>query len=173
MGKLFTLTDDVRLIAQNAIDDLIDQLGKDCRLIYPPDWQQCANCIYDSIGEKSSNIWITGGPIPFDAGSTCPMCGGVGRRAIEKTANIRMLVQAEPSKWWVKPPFNVQVPTGMIQTKGYMSDVPRLLQSRKMIFQTDIEGIMRMRYELVGEPIDQGNIIQGRYFVALWQRVPG
>ena len=45
MAKLFSLSTDVKTIAQNAIDDLIDQLGKDCLLQFPPIQEYCVNCI--------------------------------------------------------------------------------------------------------------------------------
>jgi intein/homing endonuclease len=130
------------------------------------------NCVYDPIGEKSSNTWITGGPIPFDAGAICPMCNGGGKLAVENTFVVTMIVRINPSKWWVKPPFGVQIPDGMIQTKGYYTDAPRILQSRKMVLQTATEGILRQKYELAGEPIDASNLVQGRYIVCLWNRVP-
>ena len=35
-----------------------------------------------------------------------------------------------------------------------------------MIFQLDVQGLVKYTYELSGEPIDQGNIVQGKYWVA-------
>jgi len=52
-----------------------------------------------------------------------------------------------------------------------MSDLPDVLQARKMIVQISLEPMVRFTYELFGEPIDQGNIVQNRYWVALWNRV--
>ena len=92
MGKLFTLSDDVKKIAQDAIDDLIDQLGKDCLLVYPPLPSACVNCVIDPIGNKSSNHWTSGGPMPFPNGSICPLCDGRGYHFSEITIPIKLLI---------------------------------------------------------------------------------
>jgi hypothetical protein len=42
-----------------------------------------------------------------------------------------------------------------------------------MIMDTPVEGIRQYIYELHGEPIFPGNIIQGRYFFAIWKRIGG
>jgi hypothetical protein len=170
MGKVFTLTADIRQIAQDAIDDLLDQLGKACRLYYPPRLVPCGNCIYDPIGHKSSNRWIDGGPVPFGAGSVCPLCSGEGRCAQEVTETITMLVASAPAHFWVKGPAGVEVPAGTIQTKAYLKDLPKILMARSMVLQPELEAIIRWRYALDGEPVDAGNIIQGRYVICQWKR---
>lgn len=171
MGKLFTLSDDVKSIAQDAIDDLIDQLGKDCLLVYPHLPSPCANCVFDPIGNKSSNHWNAGGPIPFPNGSVCPLCDGNGLHFEEINKPIKLLISNSPSQFFVKMPANIIVPAGSIQTKGYIKDLPDVLQSRKLIMQVSLEPMIRYTYDLDGEPIDQGNIVQNRYWVALWNRV--
>lgn len=171
MAKLFTLSADVKKIAQDAIDDLIDQLGKDCLLMYPPLPEACVNCELDPIGNKSSNHWTNGGPIPFPNGSICPLCNGSGYHFKETSKSIKLLIGNSPSEWFVKLPAGLQVPAGTIQTKGYVSDLPDVLQCRKMVVQVSLEPMIRYTYELYGEPIDQGNIVQNRYWVALWNRV--
>lgn len=171
MPKIFTISSDIKQIAQNAIDDLIDQLGKDCLLVYPPLPESCVNCIIDPIGNKSSNHWTNGGPMPFPNGSICPLCNGSGYHFEETTKPIKLLISNDPSQWFVKMPAGLQVPGGTIQTKGYVSDLPDVLQARKIIVQVSLEPMIRFTYELAGEPIDQGNIIQNRYWVAMWNRV--
>ena len=89
MGQLFSLDPDTRLVIQAALDDLIDEFGKDCLLVYPPRMVACANCL-PGIGGQPSNRWKHGGPIPFAAGSACPLCGGNGRRAEEVTEEIHL-----------------------------------------------------------------------------------
>lgn len=170
MGTVFTLTDDIKAVVTAGLDDLMTELGKNCTLVYPPKYAACVNCVFDPIGNKSSNRWVTGGPVPFPEGSICPFCGGNGKRADEVTVTIKMLVRAESSQFWVKAPAGFQVPTGSIQTKGFLTDVQKVLTAREMIVQPELQTIIRYRYTLVGEPLDVGNIIQGRYFVALWQR---
>lgn len=172
MGKLFTLSDDIKKIAQDGIDDLIDQLGKDCRLLYPSVQEDCPNCIYDPIANRSTGRYQTGGPQPFPQGTICPVCRGVGKLVSDTSEIIRMLCQWNPKNYELLA-GNIQVPNSVVQTKGYLSDMPKVLKARKMVLETSIEGYQRYTFELWGEPIDQGNIIQGRYFVALWRRVAG
>lgn len=173
MAKIFTLSDDIKLIAEYAIDDLIDQLGKTCQLIYAPTPSPCPNCVFDPIGNKSSNTWINGGPIPFENGSDCPSCNGQGLHFTSLTKSVKLLIANSPKDFFQRLPANVQLPSGSIQTKGYMRDLPDVLQTRKMVVQLDIQGLIRYTYELAGEPIDQGNIVQGKYWVANWSRVGG
>lgn len=179
MPDLFTLTNDVKAITANAIDSLINQLGKACKLIYPPKMVPCGNCIADNVGMKSSNRWLSGGPLPFPDGSLCPLCNGKGFEAQEISESIKLLVTWNPKKFdypllQEKPGVQlVEVPAGTIQTKGFLSDMPRILQSRQLIVQTDIEGMNRYRFFLWGEPVDVSNIVQARYCVALWSRNGG
>jgi RNA polymerase subunit RPABC4/transcription elongation factor Spt4 len=169
MGKIFTLTDDIKQIASDAIDDLIDQLGKDCRLIYPDKVSDCPNCIFNPVTQKSSNKYQSGGPFPFQDGTICPVCHGNGRLQSEQTETIKMLCSWNPRQWIILP-GNINVPNSMVQTKGYLTDLPKVLRSRKMVLQIPIEPYNKYQFELQGEPIDQGNIIQGRYFIAVWKR---
>ena len=171
MPKIFNISADIKKIAQDAIDDLIDQLGKDCELVYPPIPETCVNCELDPIGNKSSNHWTNGGPMPFPNGSICPMCNGEGLHFKEITRSIKLLIANSPSEWFVKMPAGLQVPAGTIQTKGYIKDLPDVLKTRKLIVQLSLEPMVRFTYELAGEPIDQGNIVQNRYWVAVWNRI--
>lgn len=169
MGNIFTLTEDIKKIARDSIDDLINQLGKDCRLVYPPVMTPCGNCVYDAIGQKSSNRYLHGGPIPFSFG-TCPMCNGAGFRAENSTEIIKMLCTIEPKNWFI-PVANVRIPDCDLQTKGYLSQVTKVLQCTEMIIQPQIEASLRQKFKLASAPTDVGNIIQGRYFVAMWTRI--
>lgn len=170
MGRIFTLTEDIRQIAKDAIDDLIDQLGKNCRLIYPSVETDCPNCIYDPTTNRSSGRYQAAGPRPFPNGTICPVCRGAGKLSADSSEVIKMLCQWNPRNYQ-QLPGNIQVPNSVLQTKGYLTDMPKVMRSRKMVLEIDIEQYNRFTFELWGEPIDQGNIIQGRYFIALWKRV--
>lgn len=171
MGTIFTLTQDIRNITQAALDDLLNELGKTCTLIYPPIMENCVNCVFDSIGNKSANRWMNGGPFPFPEGGICPSCGGSGLRAEEYSEDILMSVISQPSKFWVKPPANVQIPAGTIQTKGFLTDLEKVQRARKMILQPEISHLVKYTYVLRGEPVDISNIVPGRYFYCMWERV--
>ncbi len=173
MGTIFTLDAALKATITTALDDLITELGKDCRLVYPPRWNACVNCVYDPVGNKSSNHWLSGGPLPFSNGSTCPLCDGVGRRAEEITEDTKFLCAWEPRKFFYPiKSLDIRAPFSIVQTKGYISpDLPKVLRAEHMVFQTGIEGVLRKKYKLMGQPGDQSNIIQGRYFVATWEQM--
>lgn len=181
MAKIFTLSEDIKQIARDAIDDLIDQLGKNCRLYYPPRFVPCNNCLPETIGQLPSCRWIDGGPIYFPEGSVCPLCHGEGQRAEQLTEDVVMLLAMTPREFFLrgpseflkKVPANIEVADNIIQSKGYLRDLPKILRSREMVVQPELEAMIRWRYVLAGEPVDVGNIIQGRYFVANWRRVGG
>lgn len=171
MGKIFTLSDDIRAIAQDAIDDLIDQLGKDCKLVYPSNAERCPNCVYDLEAHRSTNVYKPGGPIPFDSGA-CPVCDGIGTITTPASESIRFLCQWNPRDWFIAP-GNIRIPEGYMQIKGYLKDMQKVLRAEYIVIQTPIANVREYRYKLDSEPIDQGNIIQGRYFIALLKRYTG
>lgn len=172
MGTIFTLDSQIKSVIQDALDDLITELGKDCKLVYPPKWSECLNCItpYDPIGQKPSCFYRQGGPVPFGDG-ICPVCNGAGKQSSEVSEVLKFLCEWNPQKF-IRPVsnLNIQIPYSLVQTKGYLTDLPKVLQADHLIFQVPIEGLMRKRYRLASEPGDPSNIIQNRYFVALWQR---
>jgi hypothetical protein len=172
MGKLFTLDEGTKQVVQDALDDLITEFGKRCRVVYPPRWAACANCVSDPVGKKSANRWRTGGPLPFPSGSVCPLCNGAGgHHAEELSEEVLLLCAWEPKNFWYPAPgLDVRVPGGALQTKGFLSDMPKITRCDHLVFQLPVEPYAHYRYRLVGEPGDRSNIIQNRYFIANWQR---
>jgi hypothetical protein len=171
MGTLFSLGA-VKPTVRQALDDLITELGKACRLVYPPRWVPCGDCIFDAVGNKSSNIWRTGGPVPFGAGTTCPLCNGAGKSSQEVSEVVTMLCAWDPRDFYVPVPrLDLRVPNGFIQTKGYLTDAPKMSRADHAIFELPLENSLRQTFKLAGEPVDVSNIIQGRYCVATWKRV--
>jgi hypothetical protein len=170
MGKLFSLDADTKSVIQDALDDLITEFGKDCRLVYPPRMRACSNC--PRVGGQPTSIWRTGEPQPFTA-SVCPLCGGTGKIADEKTETIHLSLQWDPKKFWrpLAAEINLRLPFSVCQTKGYLTDLPKLKMCDHVILQTPVEGIVRKKFKLLGEPGDPSNIIQNRYCVATWEQV--
>lgn len=173
MGVLFTLTLPIKSIIQQALDDLITELGKNVRLVYPAKWVSCVNCVYDNIGHKSSNYYKSGGPLQFPNGGICPLCNGKGKIEQEVTETIRMLCSFDPKDFYRPvPQVDVRLPYGSrIQTKCYLSDLPKIMRADHAVFETDIESVLRQTYKLASEPADVSNIVQGRYVVADWSRI--
>ncbi len=170
MGKIFDIDAATRATITDALDDIISVFGKKCRLVYPARWVACANCLPDPVGKKSSNVWRTGGPVPFSAGSICPQCQGKGQRAEEVSEEILLKIEWDPKKFW-RPISNANVrsPASFCQTKGYVSDYPRLKRAEFLFIQLPIEPYVHVRMSLAGEPISPGNIVQDRYLIADWE----
>lgn len=172
MGTLFTLTPGVKGIITTALDDLITELGKDCVLIYPSRWTSCVNCIFDPAANASANRYRPGGPIPFLDGTLCPVCAGKGKAEQEVSETIRMLCAWQPKDFYLPiSESDLRVPGGLIQTKFYLKDRPKVVRADHCVFESAIEPSVRMTYRLDGDPADVSNIIQGRYCVATWRRV--
>jgi len=173
MGTIFTLSPSIKAIVATALDDLITELGKQVRLVYPARWVSCSNCQYDQIGHKSSNYYKSGGPLPFPNATVCPMCNGNGKIEEENSEVVQMLCQWDPKDFYRPvPQVDIRLPFGSrIQTKGYLSDLPKILKADHAVFEIPIEPIVRYTYQLASEPADVSNIIQGRYVVADWYRI--
>ncbi len=178
MGKIFSLDDSIKATIQDALDDLLVNgaeggLGKTCLLVYPPRYIRCENCVLDPNSGRSVGRWRHGGPMPFSA-SRCPMCQGEGRKAEEVSEEMTLLCNWDARKF-VTPIPNVQLraPYSLVETKGYLKDLPKLIKCDHMVFQIPVSPIVRQRFKLVGEPSDRSNIIQARYFVAVWERFNG
>jgi hypothetical protein len=169
VGTIFTLTDDIREIAQNCLDDLLEELGKECRLVFPPRLTECVNCLTRLDGQSAA-VYRPGGPQPFSDGDLCPVCLGQGFTSEEVTEAVKMLVQWAPEKFWVRLPPQLQLPAGSVQTKTYITNLPKIQQARRMVLQTPAEPYTRFLFRLEGEPVDVSNIIQGRYCVSTWAR---
>lgn len=169
MGELFNLTDSIRQTMRAGFNDLLDFLGRNCLLYYPPIQESCNNCIYDPIGNKSSNKWLQGGPQPFDFG-LCPVCGGAGTRAISQTETIKMQFNFNAAQWKKMPIPQIQIVDGLVLSKGLIEDFPKICNSIYMDAALDLNGLVTLRYELYGKPIDVYSITQGNFFVTFWKR---
>lgn len=172
MGLLFTVDNEIKSIIQDGLDDFITELGKTCRLVYPSTkWESCDNCVYDPIGQKSSNRWRTGGPISFPNGTACPQCNGQGRRSVVFYDDIKFLCELNPKNFVVPiPSLNIRVPNSLLQTKGFITDVAKVQKCDHLLFDIDNEYLGSRVYKLNSEPGDKSNIIQSRYFVCTWER---
>jgi hypothetical protein len=163
MGTLFTLTPAIKSVTQQALEDLITELGKNCKLFYPPTQETCG-C--------AGNVWLTGGPAPPGDVTTCPLCGGSGFRAKEVSETLKMGVAVHPKDFWKKPPPNIQIPDGTIQTKGYLTDLPKLRAAERMQLQPELDAVARWMYVRDDDPVDVSNIVQGVFVVLQWKRAP-
>ncbi len=157
---------DIIADAIESFDYVLDEKGKTCRLFYEGEWEACA-CAADDIGNKPHNHNTDGGPIPIH--SVCHLCGDTGQRVKEVYDDIKMTIDWTPKQY--KYSGNVRIPDGAIVSRGYLSDMPKVLNCIKMqIMDTDIAVYRNYLFKLYGEPSDRFGFIPGRYFIAVWSR---
>ncbi|NDA29456.1 MAG: hypothetical protein EBZ12_03250, partial [Alphaproteobacteria bacterium] len=95
-----------------------------------------------------------------------------GTKTIKETevlTDIKLKVYWD-AKQWVGITDNIKLPNGDIQTIGFMSDLPKVLNAKQLIVHKDIKEYKEMRFERVGEHIPLG-LRQNRYFACFWKRV--
>jgi hypothetical protein len=157
--------------------DMLEQHGKACRLHYLPKMVDCAECSGRvAIGKQTKNVWKHGGPSPMSA-NVCSSCGGNGKRAQEVTENIKLVVDFNSKENWFgynkalpKNP-TVTLPYGIIQTRGYIYDLPKVLKCVEMELQLPLQGIVYARYKLLNSPTDYYGVVQDKFFVGTWERI--
>lgn len=96
----------------------------------------------------------------------------VGTKTIKETevlTDIKLKVYWD-AKQWVGVTDNIKLPGGDIQTIGFMSDLPKVLNAKQLIVHKGIKEYKEMRFERVGEHIPLG-LRQNRYFACFWKRV--
>lgn len=170
MADLFTITQDIRDLAQGAIDSMINQLGKPCKLVYEPTKTPCTNCYLDTTTNMSSGHYNGTGPTPFTRGK-CPVCSGVGYLPdeVEHFDVVTMTVIWKPKLYKYFAP-NASVPDSLIILKGYVTDLPKVLQAQYVIPDYENQIYQSSRYVKYEAPLPQGSIVKNRYFRSFWQR---
>jgi len=169
MGKIFTLTSDLISLAKDAFDDLINQLGKTCALVYPPKFTDCPNCILDSSG-RSTNRYQSGGPIPFTDG-ICPYCHGQGKFEQTTEESITLLCEWNPKNFkFPIPNADIRRPQSLLQTKGFIKDYRKIQRADHLIYQSDLQELSRKKFKLLSDGGDVSNIVQAEYFIATWEQ---
>lgn len=90
-------------------------------------------------------------------------------REIETLTDIKLKVYWD-QKNWVNVGGNMVIPDGSIQTIGFMTDLPKVLQAKALLVHKDIKDYKELRFERMGEHIPMG-LRQNRYFGCMWKRV--
>ncbi len=172
MGILFTLTPDVIQIAKDGISDLINQLGKVCQLVYPPNFVPC-QCGQIPNSVQSNNIWTSGSPTFLPDDTSCPLCIDTGQIANQVTTNVVLLCEWSERSWYKPLPKEIDMGASTLQTKGFVIDAEAVQQSREMVLQPSLSTVNTYRFKLNSEIIFPGNIVQGAFFYCLWRRAGG
>jgi len=153
-------------------DELIDgDIGVTCTLTYPSKQSECTNCIYDRNTERSSNIYKTGGPEPFENYQTCPICQGRGRLELPQTEQIRLRVYYEDSEWR-KVGVKAASPDTIAVVIGYMLDLPKLEKANTLLLNDELAETRNYLCARNGEARPHG-FRENRYFIQELKRTGG
>jgi hypothetical protein len=90
-------------------------------------------------------------------------------REVETLTDIKLKVYWD-QKSWIGVANDIVVPDGTIQTIGFMTDLPKVLQAKALIVHKDIKDYKELRFERMGEHIPMG-LKQNRYFGCMWKRI--
>ena len=152
------INNEFKSIFNNAISALLEDgaLTVTCTLEYGiTKYENCANCLYDPIGQKSSNRFQNGGPVPFPFGSVCPLCNGNGKKPITSSEDVNLAVIFEP-KQFLEITTPVNTADGYIQTLAKKDMTPKLQRAKEIIVSTDVSNFFSHRYQRVSEPLPIG-----------------
>ena len=86
------INSDFKQLFTDALSALFydDALTLPCTIYYgTTKYEDCSNCVYDPIGQKSSNKFQDGGPVPFPFGNICPVSQS---RSLFYSSNIYKLL---------------------------------------------------------------------------------
>ena len=165
------INNEFKSIFNNAISALLEDgaLTVTCTLEYGiTKYENCANCLYDPIGQKSSNRFQNGGPVPFPFGSVCPLCNGNGKKPVTSSENVNLAVIFEPRQF-LEMSTPVNTADGYIQTLATISMTPKLRRAKDIIVATDISGFFTHRYHRVSEPLPIG-LGNNEFVICTWRR---
>jgi hypothetical protein len=159
---------------QSALDQVTNLEARACTLYFPPVPIPIsgAQSFNPPVGtDITNNTWAAGMPMPLNSQQNFnPYSDGQNIAQIEPTGTIAMVIYPNPNRFNDVFPLGERKEEGMIITRGYVSDIPKILNCTRM--ETFIEaGTTHYKYKLDGEPVMMGTLIPTRYFYALWQRL--
>jgi hypothetical protein len=173
------ITSGMKDLHKNMIDALLedDALTRPCQLIYgDTKFTLCPNCLYDPKLKRSSNRYQAGGPVPFPSGQLCPYCRGIGMMPDEQTETLYMAVLWNYKDWF--PMGNTSSPVGntphfgwgKVQTMSkFDATYSKLVRTKEIIVDTDIEATTRERFVREGAPFPCG-FGASNYVFTMWAK---
>ena len=168
----FDIPSEVLDIHEWVADEFIDgELGSTCTLVFPAKREECDNCIYDPHTGRSSNVYKSGGPIPFALHGTCPRCQGRGTLELPSTDTMRLRTYWEPSAWR-EIGIKVGDPTGRCVVIGYMEELAKFERANTVLLNDDTKNIRNFHAARDGEAQPWG-FRRNRYFTQIMQRTGG
>jgi hypothetical protein len=145
-----------------GIDYTIERFGVMCQLVSIDKLEETTKNPHNNIPDKNSiNAHRIRGT-EYDRGNKTI-------REIETVTSIKLKVYWD-SKSWINVAGSIQIPDNSIQTIGYMSDLPKILQAKSLIVHEGIKEYKEIKFQRAGEHIAMG-FGQNRYFACFWSRI--
>ena len=155
-------------IYEDAINQLIIDLGYVITLYLSPSEQDCPNCLIGPDG-RSNGIYDSSNPNTintslhryFPNGATCPVCGGAGKLKTQSTKQWHALIGYNPEEWDMEETGIDR--TEIVRLKTRIEAEGDITSAEKAL----VEGSL---YQLQGDPVKRG--LQGRRFLlSFWRRI--
>lgn len=154
---------------QEMADVFINDLGRDCVLIYPKK-EACANCYTDTITGRSSGVYKAGGPTQFPAGSICPWCNGDGFFITETTETLKMRVYWNPRQFlYPSQSMKEAAPGSVCEIRAYLTDFTKLSRCQFLKPNDVVNNFFSARFTRVGEMVPYG-LGEDHYIVGYWKK---
>ena len=146
----------------DVIDSTFDIFGVTCQLVSIEKREVIVNNPNNNIPNRNTINNRNRGGGEYDVGTKTI-------REIETLTDIKLKVYWD-TKNFIGVTDQLKIPDGSIQTIGFMSDLPQILQAKQLLVHKGIKDIKELRFERIGEHIPMG-LKQNRYFGCFWKRV--
>jgi hypothetical protein len=165
------ITADMKTLWVQAIEALLEEDGccaVSCSLVFSSTkFEQCANCIYNSIGNMSANRYRAGGPQSFPAGTICPLCQGSGKKQSEAVISDVQMAIFWSEKDWKEFGFNDgRLKDADVVSLSTMSTYADITRCTEAILDTS-QTITQNRVQLKGSPIFCG-LGESQFVLSAW-----
>lgn len=154
---------------QEVTNAVINQLGRDCKLIYPKKQISCPNCYTDTISKRSSGRYKVGGPLSFTLGQICPWCQGEGFTYTDVTDTVKLRVYWQQKDFMNKNMY-VDKAGSVIEVRGNIELIPKMIRAEFLEVHDVIRHFMISRFQRKGECIPYGFGVDS-FFVGYWKKV--
>ncbi len=166
MSQLY-LSPQIRSAMQLALDGVMIDFARPCTLYFPPVMTATTFPLNTAYGGDSA--WSQGMPQPAHSmQGLSPYSDSTNTIAVESTGTIQMVIYLNPSQYDSNFPKDVHRPQDVIRTRGYVSDLPSVLNCTRMETYIDV-GTDHYKYKLAGRPTIPGKIVPSRFFFAWWE----
>lgn len=110
-------------------------------------YEDCPNC-------NGGTVHVDGGPMPFPFGAPCPMCNGQGKRPVETSETIHLMVIWDSRQFVNRNNLSGTVlnQDDIIQTITFKENIPKLRKAKELIVAREDRGYQLYRYEKYAGP---------------------